>query len=207
MRAKVLTLRFSPQLGRFDDAPLIALQQKVVLEDLREHLVSVSGESMLLCVAAWREKTDSATTTTSSATPPPVSEAPPVDEPRTPATPVAELRADFTAQQQGLFELLRRWRAAKAHTEGVPNYVILTNRQLVDIVRQRPSSRSALVRIHGFGDKKLARHGQEILAVLWPETPKAEAPSEDTNNPAFSRAGADGYQAAPQVAIGAEAVA
>ena len=30
MRAKVLTLRFSPQLGRIDDTPLIALQQKVV---------------------------------------------------------------------------------------------------------------------------------------------------------------------------------
>ena len=41
MRAKVLTLRFSPQLGRFDDAPLVALQQAVVLERVREHLVQV----------------------------------------------------------------------------------------------------------------------------------------------------------------------
>lgn len=39
MRAKVLTLRFSPQLGRFDDAPLVALQQAVVLERVRESLV------------------------------------------------------------------------------------------------------------------------------------------------------------------------
>lgn len=30
MRAKVLTLRFSPQLGRFDDGELIALQRRVV---------------------------------------------------------------------------------------------------------------------------------------------------------------------------------
>ncbi|MFN9706704.1 MAG: hypothetical protein ACK595_18025 [Planctomycetota bacterium] len=44
MRAKVLTLRFSPQLGRFDDAPLIALQQAVVLERVREHLVQVGDE-------------------------------------------------------------------------------------------------------------------------------------------------------------------
>jgi hypothetical protein len=57
MRAKVLTLRFSPQLGRFDDAPLVALQQTVVLERVREHLVQVGDEPMLVCIAAWREHT------------------------------------------------------------------------------------------------------------------------------------------------------
>ena len=46
MRAKVLTLRFSPQLGRFDDAPLIALEQKIVLECVREHLAQVGDETM-----------------------------------------------------------------------------------------------------------------------------------------------------------------
>ncbi|MGK0353617.1 MAG: hypothetical protein ACJAYX_004312, partial [Planctomycetota bacterium] len=56
MRAKVLTLRFSPQLGRIDDAPLIALQQKVVLEHVREHLIHVGDEVMLVCVATWRER-------------------------------------------------------------------------------------------------------------------------------------------------------
>ncbi|MFO1031813.1 MAG: hypothetical protein U1F60_12085, partial [Planctomycetota bacterium] len=56
MRAKVLTLRFSPQLGRFDDAPLLALQQKVVLEHVREHVVQIGGEPMLLCLAEWREQ-------------------------------------------------------------------------------------------------------------------------------------------------------
>lgn len=56
MRAKVLTLRFSPQLGRFDDAPLVASQQTVVLERVREHLVQVGDEPMLVCVAAWRAR-------------------------------------------------------------------------------------------------------------------------------------------------------
>ena len=72
MRAKVITLRFSPQLGRFDDAPLIALQQNVVLEQMREHLVQVGGETMLLCVATWREKAEacgSPATTSVSPTP------------------------------------------------------------------------------------------------------------------------------------------
>jgi hypothetical protein len=40
---------------RFDDGPLVALQQRVVLDDLREHLVHVGAEPILLCVARWRD--------------------------------------------------------------------------------------------------------------------------------------------------------
>ena len=183
MRAKGITLRFSTQLGRFDDAPLIALQQKVVLEQMREHLVQVGGEAMLLCVATWREKAEacgSPATTSVSPTPsavlpkpepsvlPPASAAQDAhDVRRGPSTPVGELRADFTAEQQTLFDLLRRWRRQKAHDEGAPPYVVLTNRQLVDLVLQRPRSKTAMGQIAGFGDKKLARHGEELLALLW----------------------------------------
>lgn len=180
MRTKVLTLRFSPHLGRFDDGPLVALQQKVVLEHVREHLVQVGGEAMLLCVATWRERaegtsaTNGTTPTSTAAIPEPVARVEPAAEQRGPATPVGELRADFTAEQQALFDLLRRWRREKAHDEGAPPYVVLTNRQLVELVRQRPHSRAEMGRIAGFGDKKLARHGAELLALLWPDTPARE---------------------------------
>lgn len=75
MRAKVITLRFSPQLGRFDDAPLIALQQKVVLEQMREHLVQAGGEAMLLCVTTWREKAEGSVSVVTSSTTPTLSTA------------------------------------------------------------------------------------------------------------------------------------
>ncbi|MFY9342886.1 MAG: HRDC domain-containing protein [Planctomycetota bacterium] len=167
----MLTLRFSPTLGRFDDAPLVALQQKVVLEGVREHLVQVGGEPMLLCVVSWQEKPTAAMGT---AQPSPCSEAAPAaqpaaDEPRGPARPVGELRNDLSDDDRILFETLRHWRRTKAHDEGVPSYVILTDRQLVELVRRRPNSRTGLHEIHGLGDKKIARHGQEILAILWPE--------------------------------------
>jgi hypothetical protein len=38
-------------LSRFDDSQLLALQQKVVIEHVREHLVQIGGEPMLLCIA------------------------------------------------------------------------------------------------------------------------------------------------------------
>lgn len=45
---------------------------------------------------------------------------------------------------------------------------MLTNRQLVEVVRQRPCDKAGLGRIGGLGDKKVARHGEELLAMLWP---------------------------------------
>ncbi|MFO1032389.1 MAG: HRDC domain-containing protein [Planctomycetota bacterium] len=207
MRAKVITLRFSPQLGRFDDAPLIALQQKIVLEQMREHLVQIGGEAMLLCVATWREKAEGSMAAVTNNTAPPsptaatTGEAPAVTRPEPESreaagdrhgqsTPVGELRADFTPEQQVLFDLVRRWRRQKAHQEGVPPYVVLTNRQLVELVVERPASKTAMGKIAGFGDKKLARHGEELLMLLWPEAPPNEQP-ESSPPPVATTAAAE----------------
>jgi hypothetical protein len=125
MRAKVFTLRFSSQLGRFNDGELIALQRRVVLEHLREHVITTAGETVLACVATWQERTSSTTATDSppprtdepSTTPPPRHEATADPEPTTapqptgPATPLEQLRAEFTQEQRNLFDLVRRWRA------------------------------------------------------------------------------------------------
>lgn len=98
--------------------------------------------------------------------------------PASPATPLEQLRAEFTDEQRNLFDLVRRWRARTAHEEGAPAYVVLTNRQLVEIVRQRPHSKAGLGAIHGLGDKKIARYGAQLIAVLWPAAPEQEPITE-----------------------------
>ncbi|MCA3008191.1 MAG: HRDC domain-containing protein [Phycisphaerales bacterium] len=188
MRAKVLTLRFSPQLGRFDDAPLVALQQTVVLERVREHLVQVGEEPMLVCIAAWRERGGAppppppppppptarpaaAAGATADATTAPMPPPLPLPSPTPshgPAAPLGALRADFTLDQQRLHDALRSFRRNRAYAEGVPPYVLLTNRQLVDLALHRPRSRRELGELPGFGEKKLARLGGDLLQVLWP---------------------------------------
>ncbi|MBZ0150811.1 MAG: HRDC domain-containing protein, partial [Planctomycetes bacterium] len=211
MRAKVLTLRFSPQLGRFDDAPLLALQQKVVLEHVREHVVQIGGEPMLLCLAEWREQPQGAgaglprveiaprpvraeAETVPFETPSPSADVSPpaTSDPTTasnsgangraahgPARPVGELRAELTEEQRALFDRVRSWRSRTAHQEGAPPYVILTNRQLVEIVRQRPDSKAGIGRIDGLGDKKVARYGGAILTLLWGQPADANSAAEE----------------------------
>ncbi|MEQ1633671.1 MAG: HRDC domain-containing protein, partial [Planctomycetota bacterium] len=51
----------------------------------------------------------------------------------------------------------------------------LTNRQLVELVRQRPQSKAGIGRIDGLGEKKVARHGDAIRRLRWSNGPGASS--------------------------------
>ena len=65
-----------------------------------------------------------------------------------------------------LFEALRAWRRERAKDEGVPPYVIFHDSTLREVSAAKPASLSALSKIEGIGDTKLARHGESLLAAL-----------------------------------------
>lgn len=68
--------------------------------------------------------------------------------------------------QKLLLQRLREWRKETAEKGGVPVYIIATNKQLMDIVRVAPRTLEALRQIHGFGKKKVEKHGKEILTII-----------------------------------------
>lgn len=156
MRAKLVTLRFSPTLGRFDDAELIALQRRVLFEEVREHLVMVGGETMLLCLVSWREQVVANQPELAAGSPPATESIAAAPSSNGPSRPVPDLRNELDSEQRALFDQVRRWRSQKAHDEGAPPYVILTNRQLVELVRQRPETKAGLLRIDDLGDSASA---------------------------------------------------
>jgi ATP-dependent DNA helicase RecQ len=61
---------------------------------------------------------------------------------------------------------LKALRTTFAKEEGVPAYVIFTDRSLIDMAAKRPKSLSAFGDVHGVGQAKLARYGEAFLAVL-----------------------------------------
>ena len=65
-----------------------------------------------------------------------------------------------------LFNTMRSWRSERAKRDGIPPYIICTNRQLAEMVSQRPLSLSALSKIKGFGKAKLDKYGKTILSLL-----------------------------------------
>jgi hypothetical protein len=62
-----------------------------------------------------------------------------------------------------LFKALKEWRTARANEDGVPAFVVLHQRVLIQIVVNLPDNRSDLKKIKGVGDKTLEKYGQDIL--------------------------------------------
>ncbi|MDG4757047.1 DNA helicase RecQ [Micromonospora sp. WMMD710] len=83
-------------------------------------------------------------------------------KPRGSATVVAEL----TPAAAPVFERLRGWRAATAKEQGVPAYVIFHDATLRQIASDAPCTLAELSRVSGVGENKLAKYGEQILAVL-----------------------------------------
>jgi superfamily II DNA helicase RecQ len=68
--------------------------------------------------------------------------------------------------QKLLCERLKAWRKETAEKNGVPVFIIATNRELVDVTRQAPVSLEALKQIKGFGKGKIEKNGKEIIAMV-----------------------------------------
>ena len=70
------------------------------------------------------------------------------------------------AYDEGLISKLREWRRRIATERRVPAYVIFHDSTLQAIASEKPTTRAALSRITGFGERKLAQYGDDILALI-----------------------------------------
>jgi ATP-dependent DNA helicase RecQ len=94
---------------------------------------------------------------------------------RTPApvAPTREIRAASQAEPRwagsadaALSEYLREWRRATAKRQGVPAYVVMHDTTLEELCRARPHSLRELRTVTGFGERKIASYGEQILEAL-----------------------------------------
>lgn len=71
---------------------------------------------------------------------------------------------------QRLYEALRALRNRLAREANVPAYVIFPDRTLLHMVAMKPRTRTALLAVHGVGERKLRAHGQPFLDLMneWP---------------------------------------
>ena len=65
-----------------------------------------------------------------------------------------------------LFLKLRAWRSERADELGRPVYGVLTQKALIGITNELPTSGRELLRMPGFGKKSLEMFGKEILAIV-----------------------------------------
>jgi ATP-dependent DNA helicase RecQ len=65
-----------------------------------------------------------------------------------------------------LLERLKAWRLAQSRTQSVPAFVILHDKTLAEIARQRPPDLVALRDISGIGATKLERYGPALVGIV-----------------------------------------
>ncbi|MBU4332499.1 DNA helicase RecQ [Patescibacteria group bacterium] len=65
-----------------------------------------------------------------------------------------------------LFGLLRNWRRVRSAQEGVPPYIIFSDKVLVDLAAYLPLVFDDLGRVPGIGYKKIEQYGNDILGLI-----------------------------------------
>ena len=97
---------------------------------------------------------------------PPTSIAPPKGPVPSPTRTGPRAATALDPVEQALFEALRGHRLAVAREEGLPPYVIASDRTLRELAELRPRTLDALRLAHGIGPHKMDRYGAGLLAVV-----------------------------------------
>jgi ATP-dependent DNA helicase RecQ len=80
--------------------------------------------------------------------------------------PSGAVRTVLAGVDAELADYIREWRREASKREGVPAFVIMHDSSLEDLCRKRPRTLAELRQVSGFGERKTAVYGSEILAAL-----------------------------------------
>ena len=83
-----------------------------------------------------------------------------------------------------LFERLRAVRMHLARTGHVPPYVVFSDRTLRDMCRKMPANQAQMLAVHGIGEAKFSRYGQDFLSEIARYAPAGGDGSHGGNQPA-----------------------
>jgi ATP-dependent DNA helicase RecQ len=67
---------------------------------------------------------------------------------------------------EALFESLRALRKELADAQGVPAYIVFSDKVLMEIAARKPASEAEMLEVSGVGPAKLRRYGQAFLRLL-----------------------------------------
>ena len=166
LQVKVFTLQFSDRLGGFNDEPVQEFVRDKDVMEVRDHFFERDGVPHLALVLIYRAG---------------VQAGPAQSETSAKGKAKEDWRAQLTDEEWPLFNALREWRTERSKSDGVPPYVIATNRQFVEIIKKHPDTLSHLGTVDGFGQAKLKHYGADILRLISGSLPpKRDQPTPDS---------------------------
>lgn len=147
MKLKVFTLQFDAASGAFPDDVLREFSDRNEILSVTEQFFQHLGLPYWAILLTYREKISSSGAS--------------LDDDRR-----IDWRNRLGDEEKACFDALRKWRSQRARDEGIPPYLICTNRQAAQIVASRPSTLTMLGEIPGIGDAKIEKYGQAILEII-----------------------------------------
>lgn len=138
MAVRILTIPFDPQTGGFPDDELRKFLLNKKLRSLHPQFFELHGTAYWTVFVEYESVVSA-------------------ESPKNEALNTAEGL---------LYRRLQEWRKETAEREGVPVFIVATNKQLVALVKQRPMTLEALRSIQGFGKKKVSAYGKALVGIL-----------------------------------------
>lgn len=77
-----------------------------------------------------------------------------------------ELVPGLDSDERDFFAQLKAWRLERARSQGVPAFVVFSDRTLEAVVSAHPTSPEALLEVPGIGPAKLEAYGDDLLDLL-----------------------------------------
>ena len=73
---------------------------------------------------------------------------------------------DLNETERTIYAALRLWRKDRATEINLPEFMVFKNATLLTIALEKPQDLLALSKIKGLGDQKIAKYGDDIVAIL-----------------------------------------
>jgi superfamily II DNA helicase RecQ len=160
LKLKILTFQFCEHTKGFDDKQLQDFISDKEIIDFSEYFYVHENTPYLTVLISYRFSA--------------------VDEKRK-FDRRSDPRRELDEVEKQIYDALRNWRGARARQEGVPPYMIANNKQLAKMVKLRATTKSALAKVDGIGEAKIAKYGDEISQIIvnHPMTETVEKPEKE----------------------------
>ena len=155
MKLKVFTFRFSESVDGFDDKALQEfIADKEVIEFV-EHFFIHENTPYLTVLIAYRLLA--------------AGEKRRLDRRQDP-------RSELDDREKKVYDALRAWRAVRARQDGIPAFMIATNKQFAQMIKLGATDRADLSIVPGIGEAKIANYGEEILRAMSLQPKRSTSP-------------------------------
>jgi len=146
MKLTVISLPYSAERG-FDAAPLEAFCEAHAVNGWVDHFFVHAGRPELVVVIEYEECAG-------------------IRRAGKPQRRERDPRRELPAMARPAYDRLREWRSLRARQDGVPVYVVFSNRELAAIAAAAPRTKEALRAIDGIGKGKVDKYTEDVFEVL-----------------------------------------